>query len=89
MIFSGDVRAPLQFALGQSVSAAFSVSFVCSCCKHVCNYVTYLSISFIYHATLQSCNHQLIIVDNSYKRIVFFLVLYYLSALLDNTKTKT
>ena len=38
MIFSGGVRTPLQFALGQSVSAAFSVSFVCSCCKHVCNF---------------------------------------------------
>ena len=41
-----------QFSLGQSVSAAFSVSFVCSCCKHVCDYVTYLSISFINHAAV-------------------------------------
>ena len=57
---------PLQFALGQWVTAAFSASFVCSCCKHVCDYVTFLSISFMYHATLQSYNHQLIIVDMEY-----------------------
>ena len=66
MIFSGDVRTLLLFALGQWVTAAFSASFLCSCCKHVCDYVTFLSISFMYHATLQSYNHQLIIVDMEY-----------------------
>ena len=60
---------PLQFALGQSVSAAFSASFVCSCCKHMCDYVTYLSISFICHTMLQSYNHQLIIVGNGFKTL--------------------
>ena len=47
----------------------------------MCDYVIYLSITFIYHATLQTYNHQLIIVDNSYKRIVFLLAHYYLSLL--------
>ena len=87
MIFSGGVRTPLQFALGQSVSAAFSVSFVCSCCKYLCDYVIYLNITFIYHARLQTYNYQLIIVDNSYKRIVFYSLTTTYSPL-DNIKNK-
>ena len=55
----------------------------------MCDYVTYLSISFIYHATLQSYCHQLIIVDNSYRRIVFYRLSTTYLLIYTTPKTKT